>query len=128
MIIIRKIYFHKFKYPFLLRFFMGLFRNMRRGERVNISGKGISIDLVVEQLSGTDNLHREADFMIEGLHQGPQHLHLSYRDGLVPLLEGVYIGVREYCDYPGKGRRVPVHFSMAPEYIFYRYDRAPRRL
>ncbi|MEK6840105.1 MAG: hypothetical protein AABX72_04120 [Nanoarchaeota archaeon] len=101
---------------------MGLFRDLQLGEKVNISGNRISLDMVIENIRGQDNTHREAVIGFIGTKNN--HITLSYRDGLCKICDGVFIGVREYCAYSYHGKRevVPIHFSLSPLYRLRRYD------
>ncbi len=102
---------------------MGLWRDLKLNEIVNVSGRGVSIDLIVDQIGGDDNTHRTALFLVGGLEEVKQKLTLSYADlEATEICDGFSIRIRDRTKYIGLGERVPARFDMHKDYKFLRRD------
>jgi len=72
---------------------MGYSTSHSVNEGLHIVGDQVSIDVIVRKIGGSKRW-READFEIRGV-TNLETLHLSHSDGIVPLIEGVEIRVRD---------------------------------
>ncbi|MBW2967335.1 hypothetical protein KY362_02505 [Candidatus Woesearchaeota archaeon] len=86
---------------------MGLFHDQRLNETVRIEGESLTLDITVKNINPC-----RTEFSVR---RGDKKsiLHLSAEDGIIPLAEGVDIGVREMQQCY---TRVAMHYRTLPQY------------
>ncbi|HLC87301.1 MAG TPA: hypothetical protein VJH65_03450 [Candidatus Nanoarchaeia archaeon] len=97
---------------------MGLFVSHRVNEGMHIEGKGISVDVIVKEIGG-DIKFRTAILEIKGV-ENLHYLNIKWFDGLVKIIDGVYVGVRD--KRLSSKDKIRMHYSANDEYCFVRKD------
>ena len=86
---------------------MGLFLSFKENYGMHIENTPLGvIDIILRKVGGTKS-RREADFEIRGV-SNLEKLHISYRDGLVKVVDNIYIGIR---DTKTSGKKVELHYN-----------------
>ena len=97
---------------------MGLFLSFKENYGMHIENTPLGvIDIILRKVGGTKS-RREADFEIRGV-SNLKKLHISYRDGLVKVVDNIYIGIR---DTKTSGKKAEIHYSGDYKFKRIKYD------
>jgi len=98
---------------------MGLFSSFKENYGMHIENTPVgTIDIILREVGGTRS-RREANFEIRGV-PNLERLHISYRDGLVKVVDNVYIGIRNNTKAGAK--KVELHYNGDYKFERIKYD------
>ena len=91
---------------------MGLFRTQKENEVVHIRGPCLDASIRVSYIGGTLR-DKKVELRVRGI-PGLETVTISNSDGLVELMEGIEIGVRD--DQGNYFRKVDLHYRVSQAY------------